>query len=123
MTCGFDSLHTTSIFLKTTPQQRRTGQIALVIDDFGEHSRLHKRFCDLQQHVTLAILPNAGPVTAIADRARKNGHDLLIHLPMEPRRLSRTGPGQRRHYGALQRGRSALRAAAGAQTHSPCGGF
>ena len=93
MTCGFDSLHTTSIFLKTTTQQRRTGQIALVIDDFGEHSRLYKRFCDLQQHVTLAILPNAGPVTAIADRARKNGHDLLIHLPMEPDDYPTQDPG------------------------------
>ena len=52
-----------------------------------------KRFCDLQQHVTLAILPNAGPVTAIADRARKNGHDLLIHLPMEPDDYPAQDPG------------------------------
>lgn len=93
MTCGFDSLHTTSIFLKTTSQRRRTGQIALVIDDFGERSRLYKRFCDLQQHLTLAILPNAGPVSAIASRARRSGHDLLIHLPMEPDDYPTQDPG------------------------------
>ena len=73
MTCGFDSLHTTSIFLKTTSQRRRTGQIALVIDDFGGHSQHYKRFCDLQQRLTLAILPNAGPVTAIAIAPAKTG--------------------------------------------------
>ena len=94
MTCGFDSLHTTSIFLKKTTQRRRTGQIALVIDDFGGHSRHYKRFCDLQQRLTLAILPNAGPVTAIADRARQNGHDLLIHLPMEPDDYPTQNPGK-----------------------------
>ena len=94
MICGFDSLHTTSIFLKTTSQRRRTGQIALVIDDFGGHSQHYKRFCDLQQRLTLAILPNAGPVTAIADHARENGHDLLIHLPMEPDDYPTQNPGK-----------------------------
>ena len=94
MTCGFDSLHTTSILLKTTSHRRRTGQIALVIDDFGEHSRHYERFCDVQQRLTLAILPNAGPVTAITDLARENGHDLLIHLPMEPDDYPTQNPGK-----------------------------
>ena len=93
LTCGFDSLQTTSIVLTTTPQRRRTGSIALVIDDFGETSRLYKRFCALQQHLTLALLPNAGPVGAIARQAQQGGHDLLIHLPMEPEDFPSQDPG------------------------------
>lgn len=82
--CGFDSLHTTSITLTRGKQRRRTGRIAIVLDDFGHDSRLVERFCALAQPLTLAILPNTGPVETIATHARASGHQVIVHLPMEP---------------------------------------
>ena len=82
--CGFAEQHTTSILLTRGKQRRRTGRIAIVLDDFGRDSRLIERFCALQQPLTLAILPNTGPVDEIAERARQAGHQIMLHLPMEP---------------------------------------
>ena len=81
MACGFDSLHTTSIVLTPSTQRRRTGSIALVIDDVSGDSRFYQRFCALPQHLTLALLPNAGPIEIVAEHAVANGHDLLVGLP------------------------------------------
>lgn len=81
MECGFESLHTTSIVLTPSAQRRRTGAIALVIDDVAEDSRLYQRFCALTQHITLTLVPGVGPIEAIAERAAASGHDLLVGLP------------------------------------------
>ncbi len=91
--CGFDSLHTTSITLTRAKQSRRTGRIAIVLDDFGRDSRLVERFCALPHPLTLAILPNTGPVDAIAERARESGHQVIVHLPMEPADYPAQNPG------------------------------
>ncbi len=81
MECGFDSLHTTSIILTPSNQRRRTGSIALVIDDVAGDSRFYQRFCALPQHLTLTLLPDVGPIEAVAERAAASGHDLLVGLP------------------------------------------
>jgi len=91
--CGFDSLHTTSITLTRSKERRRTGRIAIVLDDFASDSRLVERFCALVQPLTLAILPNTGPVGAIAKRARQSGHQVIVHLPMEPTDYPAQDPG------------------------------
>ncbi|MGY8823872.1 MAG: divergent polysaccharide deacetylase family protein [Candidatus Latescibacterota bacterium] len=93
MKYGFDSLHTTSIVLTRSKERRRTGRIAIVLDDFGSDSRLVERFCALTQPLTLAILPNTGPVDALVERARQSGHQIILHLPMEPTDYPTQDPG------------------------------
>jgi len=46
--------------------------------------RLIERFCALTQPLTLAILPNEGKVDAILQLARERGHEIILHLPMQP---------------------------------------
>lgn len=83
--CGFAGAQTTTFTLTPIAARRRAGNIAIVLDDFGGGGgAIAARFCALQQPLTLAILPNEGQVRALVDQARDNGHEILVHLPMEP---------------------------------------
>lgn len=93
--CGFDTIETATIeLLKSQSVLRRAGKIAIVIDDFGHTSqRLVNRFCQLPFRLTLAVLPNEGQADAIAERALAAGHEVLVHLPMEPDGYPENDPG------------------------------
>jgi len=88
MSCGFAGEATTRFLLeRARRERRRTGQIAIVLDDFGHMSwdkRLIERFCALTQPLTLAVLPNEGKVDDILQLAEERGHEVILHLPMEP---------------------------------------
>ena len=58
--------------------------IALVIDDLGASLELSERAIALPSSVTLAFLPSSESVPSLARRAIANGHEVLIHMPMEP---------------------------------------
>ena len=97
MRCGLDSTLTTLFVLKRTSIRRKTGRIAIVLDDFGYLSwndRLIERFCALPQSLTLAILPNEGKVKDIVDLIQRHNHEVLIHLPMEPENYPEKNPGE-----------------------------
>lgn len=88
MRCGFDSVATTLFLLERERElRRRVGQIAIVLDDFGYMSwdeSLIEHFCALPQLLTFAVLPNEGGVAAIVDLVQSHGHQVILHLPMEP---------------------------------------
>ena len=93
--CGLDTIEIATIeLLKSRSLLRRAGKIAIVIDDFGHTSqRLVKQFCQLPFPLTLAVLPNEGRGDAIAERALAAGHEVLVHLPMEPDGYPENDPG------------------------------
>ena len=96
--CGHSGGETTRFLLRRDPElRRRTGRIALILDDFGSWSwrqGLAERFCALPQPLTLAVLPNEGHVQEMIDLALAQGHELLVHLPMEPDGFPRADPGE-----------------------------
>lgn len=97
MRCGLDSTLTTLFVLEHALVRRKTGRIAIVLDDFGYLSwndRLIERFCALPQSLTLAILPNEGKVKDIVDLVQRHDHEVLIHLPMEPENYPEKNPGK-----------------------------
>lgn len=72
-----------------------TGQrprIALVIDDVGLDVAAAQRTASLNAPVTMAVLPYADASRDIAGLVREAGHDLLLHMPMEPLGLADPGP-------------------------------
>ncbi len=95
MRCGLENSLTTLFVLKRASRiRRKVGRIALVLDDFGSMSKhLTERFCALPQALTLAVLPNEGRVKTIVDLARRHGHEVLVHLPMEPEEYPQNNPG------------------------------
>lgn len=59
------------------------GKIAIVIDDVGMNGKWSKAAIDLPSAVTLAFLPYAKNVADQAREAKSQGHEIIIHMPME----------------------------------------
>lgn len=66
--------------------------IALVIDDLGWNRRAAAAINQLPGPMTLAFLPYGPRLEEQARAARAAGHELLVHVPMEPRGPESPGP-------------------------------
>ena len=67
--------------------------VSIVLDDMGLN-QLHSDWAvSLKAPLTLSYLPYAKNLANQTQSARAEGHELLIHLPMEPRGASDPGPG------------------------------
>ncbi|MGI9493541.1 MAG: divergent polysaccharide deacetylase family protein [Geminicoccaceae bacterium] len=66
--------------------------IAVVIDDLGVNRTNTKALNALPAPLTLAFLPYAGKIDAQTNAAREAGHELMVHLPMEPFGSAWPGP-------------------------------
>lgn len=62
--------------------------VAIVIDDVGVDYKRSARAINLPPEVTLAFLPYAKRVKEQAATAEAKGHELMVHLPMEPLRMT-----------------------------------
>lgn len=58
--------------------------IAIVIDDLGLDRKRSARTIALPGPLTMAFIPYAKHLDKQTATARNNGHELLVHLPMEP---------------------------------------
>lgn len=59
-------------------------RIAIVIDDMGVDQRRSARAMTLPGQVTLSFLPYARDLKAQAAKARTGGHEIMLHVAMEP---------------------------------------
>ncbi|WP_207458481.1 divergent polysaccharide deacetylase family protein [Azospirillum sp. SYSU D00513] len=67
--------------------------IAIVIDDMGLDRKRSKRTVQLPGPLTLAWIPYAQDLAAQTRAARAAGHELLLHMPMQPQGNEDPGPG------------------------------
>jgi uncharacterized protein len=68
-------------------------RMALVIDDMGGNWELSQAMLALlPPEATLAVFPFVPQARELALQARKEGHEVLVHLPMEPHGEGRTAP-------------------------------
>ncbi len=69
-------------------------KVSIVVDDLGDNSIVAKQLLNLPIKVTAAILPHTPHATKIAQWAADNGHQVIMHLPMEAfSRPDLLGPG------------------------------
>ncbi|HEU0118157.1 MAG TPA: divergent polysaccharide deacetylase family protein, partial [Alphaproteobacteria bacterium] len=59
-------------------------QIAIIIDDVGLDMKGSKRAVQLPAPVTLSYMPYATRLKEQTRDARDHGHELMLHMPMEP---------------------------------------
>jgi len=59
--------------------------IALVIDDLGVNWRTTPQAINLPGPLTLSFMTYAKNLEKLTSRARARGHELMLHVPMEPR--------------------------------------
>jgi len=67
----------------------KTVLVAIVIDDLGQDVKLAREVLALPGKVTLAVMPGQAQSKKVAELARQNNREVLLHLPMEYR--SRNG--------------------------------
>jgi len=76
------------------PQQDKQNRISIVIDDLGDNSIIARKLLKLPATVTVAILPHTPHAKLISNLATKQGHEIIMHLPMEAfTRPDLLGPG------------------------------
>lgn len=76
-------------------QPRPHGQprIAIIIDDVGLDVKGSQRAVDLPPFITLSFMPYASRLREQTADARDQGHELMLHMPMEPLAHLDPGPG------------------------------
>ena len=66
--------------------------IVIVLDDVGVNRAGARAAIALSTAITLSFMTYADGVAEMAQQARDNGHDVMLHLPMEPKGDQDPGP-------------------------------
>ena len=59
-------------------------RIAIVIDDLGLDRPRTERVLALPAALTMSFLAYSGDLAHFSEEARRNGHEMIVHVPMEP---------------------------------------
>ncbi len=76
-------------------------RIAIVIDDLGLSRAASIEFSRMDGPLTLSYLPYAKDLAWQTATVRKSGHELLVHMPMEPQNTIKADPGPEALYADL----------------------
>lgn len=91
---GLNSLSKAFAFDPIDQNPRTTPRLALIIDDIGASLSHVKPFLELNVPMTFAILPRLAKSEESASLIHDEGHEIMLHQPMEPRdRGLSPGPG------------------------------
>lgn len=68
-------------------------KLAIVIDDVGYHPKEDAAVLAMPREISVAIIPSAPYAAARNREAKAQGHDILIHMPMQPVSQMKIEPG------------------------------
>lgn len=71
-------------YLSKDPSIKGSGKIVIIIDDLGMNRKWTREVIGLKAPITSAFLPYAPKLKNDTQTATNNGHELIIHTPMEP---------------------------------------
>ncbi|RJQ61902.1 MAG: divergent polysaccharide deacetylase family protein [Desulfobacteraceae bacterium] len=74
------------------PEVPKRPRVAIIIDDLGYDLEIANRFLQIEEPITLSVLPD-GAFKRILREAHRRGVETLLHLPMEPMEYPRIDPG------------------------------
>jgi polysaccharide deacetylase 2 family uncharacterized protein YibQ len=75
------------------PQPSARGRLAILLDDAGQNADLLARARALPREVAVAVLPFLPSSSEVAAAMHRTGHEVWLHLPMEPEDYPRSDPG------------------------------
>lgn len=67
----------------TPGRDKELPRVAIIIDDMGHHHQLGSALLALEMNLTFSFLPHAPFSREQAEQAWQQGHDILVHMPME----------------------------------------
>lgn len=70
---------------KKEPEKPSYPRLALIIDDGGYNTDKFKKMLGMGRPITFAILPNTPRGREVALMAHRDGGEVMLHLPMEPK--------------------------------------
>jgi len=76
------------------PEKPPVARVALVIDDFGYDVKIARKFINLPLAMTFSVLPHLPDTEEVAALAAAHGHEVMLHMPMEPHGYPKTDPGR-----------------------------
>jgi polysaccharide deacetylase 2 family uncharacterized protein YibQ len=76
------------------PSLSHAPRLAIIIDDLGYNLELAQRIVDIPFDLTLSILPYQIYSQDVLAMARRNGKEVMLHMPMEPLDYPSTDPGE-----------------------------
>lgn len=59
-------------------------KVAIVLDDWGYNTQALATALSIHEPLTLAILPHLTYSTVVAEKGHAAGHEIMLHMPMEP---------------------------------------
>jgi len=77
---------------KVPPPPPSKPKVAIIMDDLGPNKETAIEIMNLNNRITLSILPQQTYSSWIAGEGRRRGHDIIAHIPMEA--LSAQKPGE-----------------------------
>jgi polysaccharide deacetylase 2 family uncharacterized protein YibQ len=75
------------------PSDAKAPYIAIIIDDMGLDRRNSARAANIPGPLTLSFMSYANELAEQSAAARAKGHEVMLHLPMEPLDAKRNDPG------------------------------
>jgi polysaccharide deacetylase 2 family uncharacterized protein YibQ len=79
------------IHLREVPRLLRA---AIVIDDMGRDLAAAHKLLELDYPLTFSVLPYLRYTRTTAQEAHRSGHEVMLHLPMEPEPGAQMSPGE-----------------------------
>ncbi len=67
--------------------------VAIVVDDIGYDLDTTRKLLSLDAPLTFSVLPYGPHSRSLAMEARSKGHEIMLHLPMEPAEFPEIDPG------------------------------
>ena len=80
--------------VKYFPVPEKRPRVAIIMDDLGRDMETARALVKLSYPVTFSILPNVSKAFPTASFAHEKGREVLVHIPMEPRRYPDADPGE-----------------------------
>jgi len=68
--------------------------LAIVIDDMGGSLDIARTLSAIDPNITFAVMPHEAKSAAVVREMSDKGHDVILHLPMEPQDLAHNNPGK-----------------------------
>lgn len=75
------------------PSPGARGRLAIMLDDAGQNTDLLAVAVDLDRRVAVAVLPFLPDSSRVAAEMHRAGHEVWLHLPMEPQGYPENDPG------------------------------
>jgi len=81
---------------KGVPKIKYSGpaKIVIIIDDIGHRKEVERQFLNIPVNLTFAVMPYSPNGVEFAKMAHDRGHEIMLHLPMEPKAYPKITPGK-----------------------------